>query len=242
MINYEWFRAKWVAVKTGDPNSILQPIGLSNFSTVSWEEGIKASVHQREEKLFISPVINGWVLFFGDLAAVLERYFALYKMQLKQTEQGSNPSDPNWFCAIAQMSTIFPEVHIYVSYESIYQYARAMQGEVQRAYFMNLDLGEYGEIGAPTDLEIYHGATFIDELYAKHQEPLTSELPYVMAGIWSINPLEFDEPEWEWLRKSQGQLYNGVSDTLRETREWLDNWRKGLEEAYLQEKNANELN
>jgi hypothetical protein len=242
MINYEWFRAKWVAVKTDDPQSILQPIGLSDFSLVDWEAGINASVHQRDEKLFVSPPMNGWVLFFGDVAVVLERYFALYKMQMKQIDQDAEPNDPNWFFAISQMSTVFPEVHIYVSYESIYQYARAIQGEVQRAYFMNLDQGDYGEIGAPTDLEIYHGASFTKELYEKHQEPLTSELPFVMAGIWSVNPLEFDEPQWEWLRKSQGQLYNGVSDTLRESREWLDNWRKRFQEAYLQEKNANELN
>lgn len=242
MINYEWFRATWVAVKTDNHASLLQPIGLSDFSLVSWDVGIDAAVHQKEEKLFVSPVINGWVLFFGDVAAILERYFALYELEVKQIDKDSNPTDPNWFFAISQMSTIFQDVQIYVSYDSIHQYARALQGEVKRAYFMNLNVGEYGEIGEPTDLEIYHGATFTEELYAKHQELLSTELPYLMAGIWSVNPLEFDEPQWDWLRNSQGLLYNGVSDTQRKTREYLKNWLQGLKLAYIEDKYGIEIN
>ncbi len=57
-----------------------------------------------------------------------------------------------------------------------------------------------------------------------------------MASEWSVNPLEFDEPQWEWLRGAQGLLYNEISDYQRETRAWLDNWKKGLMQAYIEEK------
>jgi len=73
-------------------------------------------------------------------------------------------------------------------------------------------------------------------------DSLSSELPYLMAGVWSVNPLELDEPPWEWLRNSQGLLYNGVSDTQRETREYLKSWLQGLKQAYIEDKYGIEIN
>jgi hypothetical protein len=211
--------------------SLLQPIGLSDFSSVDWETGINAAVHQKEEKLFVSPVINAWVLFFGDLDAILERY---YKQQ--QKEHDPDYKEGGFYTALTQMSTFFPEVQYFSSYDDNWHYVKAVQGKIQRAFCISLGSDGSHEIGEPSLFEAFHGGTMIEELYEQRMELKTGELPYLMAGIWSVNPLEFDEPQWEWLRKSQGLLYNGESARKKERREWLVNWRKGLQEAYLEEK------
>lgn len=234
MIPYEWFRTQWVAVKTDDPSNILQPIGLSDLTKVDWEAGVKASVQVREEKLFVSPAIQGWVLFFGDIDAILERY---YKQHQKEHEPVFKEAGRN--AALALMSTFFPEVQLFMSYDGNWEYVRAIQGKVQRAF--GFADGPY-EVGVPSAIEIRHAGTAFPEFRDQFVDPLSSELPFLMAGIWSVNPLEFDEPPWHWLRNSQGLLYNGVSDTQRETREWLDNWSKGLKQACIEDKYGIEIN
>jgi hypothetical protein len=234
MIPYEWFRTQWVAVKTDDPSNILQPIGLSDFTKVDWEAGVKASVHERDEKLFVSPVIQGWVLFFGDIDAILERYYNQH-----QNEHEPEYKEAGWHAALARMSTFFPEVQLFMSYDDNWQYVRAVQGKVHRA--LCFADGAY-EVGVPSAIEIRNGGTALPEFQDQCVEFLGSELPYLMAGIWSVNPLELDEPPWEWLRNSQGLLYNGVSDAKRETREWLDNWSKGFKQAYIEDKYGIEIN
>ncbi|MFZ4478016.1 MAG: hypothetical protein ACOYPR_22670 [Saprospiraceae bacterium] len=237
MIPYEWFRATWVAVKTDNHDSLLQPIGLSDFSSVDWETGIKAAVHQREEKLFISPVINGWVLFFGDTDAILERYYKLH-----QKEEDPEYKNAGLYAALTQMSMHFPEVQFFSSFDDNWQYAKAAQGQIQRAFYISLGTDGSHELGTPSQFEILNGGTMIPGLYEQYVELKTGELPYLMAGIWSVNPLEFDEPQWEWLRKSHGLLYNGVSDTQRENREYWKNWLQRLKQAYIEDKYGIEIN
>lgn len=234
MIPYEWFRATWVAVKTDNHASLLQLIGLSDFTSIDWETGIKAAVHQREEKLFISPVINGWVLFFGDTDAILERYYKLH-----QKEEEPEYKNAGTDAALVIMSRFFPEVQFFMSYDGNWQYVRAVQGEILRELSV---ADEPYEIGEPSAIEIRCGGTAKPEYQDQCEVFLGSELPYLMAGIWSINPLEFDEPQWEWFRKSQGLLYNGVSDTQRENREYWKNWLQGLKQAYIEDKYGIEIN
>jgi hypothetical protein len=224
MIDHLSFQAEWVAVKTDDPAAILHPIGLTDFSSTIWEEGIKTSVRQRWNKLFISPVINGWVLLFGDLNAILERYHAFFQIE----------EEYNWRAVLAQMSDRFSEVQLYVTYDGNYQYLRAIQGNIERVFGSSPD--DVFEIGLPTSEEIRLSGTVIPELYEQSELYIGSELPFVMAGIWSVNPLEFDEPHWEWLRNAHGLLYNGESKYQKEQREYLENWRKNLGKAYLEEK------
>ncbi|HLP94911.1 MAG TPA: hypothetical protein VK168_12790 [Saprospiraceae bacterium] len=223
MIDYEDFRAEWVAVKTDDPDSILDPIDLTNFSPVTWEEGMKGSVRQRWNKLFVSPAIHGWVLLFGDINAVFERYHTLLQIA----------SDYHWHEVIAQLSTRFPEVQLFTSYDGNWRYLRASEGKIQRAFGF---ADGVHEIGLPSPEEIRFGGTAIPGFFEQREEFLDSELPYKMAGLWSINPLEFDEPSWEWLREAQGLLYQEESNTQKNHREWLENWKKGLMQAYMEDK------
>jgi hypothetical protein len=54
---------RWVAVRSGNPMLVQSALGLHNPTPCSWEEGLSAS---HEQKLFISPPIQGWVLVMGS--------------------------------------------------------------------------------------------------------------------------------------------------------------------------------
>lgn len=228
MIDYQFFRAEWVAIKTDDPGSILEPISLTNFSSVNWEDGINKSVKKRWGKLFVSPAIHGWVLLFGDINAVFERYHTFLQIA----------SDYHWHEVIAQLSTRFSEVQVFRSFDDNWRYLRASEGKIQR-YFGFAD--GVVEIGLPSSEEIKYGGTAIPGFYEQHEEFLGDALPYVMAGLWSINPLEFDEPSWKWLREAQGLLYLGESNTQKDNREWLESWQKRLMQALVEEKYGIEI-
>src|ERR1051325_7258145 len=52
----------WLAIKSTNPGEVEVALGLHEAAPCSWNEGIELAA---EEKLFISPPVNGWVLVFG---------------------------------------------------------------------------------------------------------------------------------------------------------------------------------
>ena len=223
MANTFGYKIGWMAVKTDAPESIIDPIGLNDFSAVGWNEGIQAAY---KGKLFITPVLNGWVQLVGDCDPVLEGYFKGHMME-------PNPDYVNelLYYGMAQMSTIFAEVQFFYSHRTsgTYTYAKANEGKILRAFYLDLHSGNRHEIGEPSDLEIYHGGTQIDGLWEKCVEDLGEDLPSFMAGQWSIDPHTFNEPKWEWLEKANGLLFNGESETSRLNREYWENFKKELD-------------
>jgi len=55
--------ARWLAVKCNDPALVQAALNLHHPTPCSWEEGLSEA---REDKLFISPPISGWVLVAGS--------------------------------------------------------------------------------------------------------------------------------------------------------------------------------
>ena len=54
--------SRWLAVKANDPSVVQAALHLNRPTACSWEEGLAEA---REDKLFISPPISGWVLVVG---------------------------------------------------------------------------------------------------------------------------------------------------------------------------------
>jgi hypothetical protein len=55
--------ARWLAVKALNPSVVQAALHLHRPTPCSWEEGLAEA---REDKLFISPSISGWVLVVGS--------------------------------------------------------------------------------------------------------------------------------------------------------------------------------
>jgi hypothetical protein len=54
---------RWMAVKVNDPSVVQAALHLNRPTVCSWEEGLAEA---REDKLFISPPVSGWVLVVGS--------------------------------------------------------------------------------------------------------------------------------------------------------------------------------
>ena len=54
---------RWLAVKSASAKTVQTALGLSDGLPCSWDEGL---VEARDEKLFISPPVDGWVLVVGS--------------------------------------------------------------------------------------------------------------------------------------------------------------------------------
>ena len=54
---------RWLAVKSSNLQQVQSALGLANPMPCSWEEGLTAA---HEQRLFISPPVNGWILVMGS--------------------------------------------------------------------------------------------------------------------------------------------------------------------------------
>jgi hypothetical protein len=55
---------RWLAVKSNNPQAVQKALGLHNPTPCSWIEGM---ARVSDQKLFVSPPVNGWVLVVGSL-------------------------------------------------------------------------------------------------------------------------------------------------------------------------------
>jgi hypothetical protein len=55
---------RWLAVKSHNPQAVQKALGLNNPTPCSWTEGM---ARVSDQKLFVSPPVNGWVLVVGSL-------------------------------------------------------------------------------------------------------------------------------------------------------------------------------
>ena len=54
---------RWLAVKSNNPSTVQSALGLQAAVPCSWEEGLHEA---RDQKMFVSPPINGWVVVVGS--------------------------------------------------------------------------------------------------------------------------------------------------------------------------------
>ncbi|HMJ66007.1 MAG TPA: hypothetical protein VK615_11710 [Candidatus Binatia bacterium] len=170
---------RWLAIRSGNPYVVQAALGLYKPTPCSWEEGLTAATDQ---KLFISPPVNGWVLVFGaslpDPADDVDRCFRF----------------------VLDVSRKLGQVQFF-SYNRVVNYhawVQADQGRILRAYaWAGKTLWNQGILTrAEADLGL---ACFnYTESPSRHNfsqsDPLSANTERVplLAARWSIDPAAID--------------------------------------------------
>jgi hypothetical protein len=173
--------SRWLVVKAGDPALVQAALNLHHPTPCSWEEGLNEA---REDKLFISPSVSGWVLVVGsglpgpfEDVDVCFRFLSNLSRKLGQVQ---------FFCASRVVSH-----HAWVLME---------RGHVFRAYaWAGETLWNQGPLTAAEKelgLRCFDYAseqnlfTFKDELAAN------SERIGQLAARWSLDPAMLGSGSW----------------------------------------------
>lgn len=169
----------WLAIKAACAEEVLTALDLNHPAPCSWNEGLELA---EEEKLFISPPVEGWVLVFG---AGLP-----------------DPDDDidEFFKFITELSRKAGLV-IYFRAERVFDHhawVKALNGRVIRAYaWADNTLWNQGDLTqAERDLKLRCGA------YAAPEEPVSPRAREAarfncdrlaaLAARWSVDPKSID--------------------------------------------------
>ena len=233
-----WTHLPWMAIRADSVERVIEPTGLTNFSPISWNDGVTAA----HDRLFVSPVMEGWVLLVGDIDAVLDEYFK--RRTIDETSSYEYLSET--YLGMCEMSLRFKNVQIFHRYPDgcFHFYAKAIKGKIVRSYLLNGEKNILSEIGQPNAFEIHHGACFdrevVEAASLKGRNDMERFIPR-MAGRWSINPEMLGKPKWAWLKDAKGLVYNGQSKRSREIEEWLKGWKKDFAETLSKESNGTKM-
>jgi hypothetical protein len=172
---------RWLAVKAGNPSIVQAALNLHRPTPCSWEEGLAEA---REDRLFISPSIAGWVLVMGqglpepaEDADKCYHFLTGLSRKLGQVQFFSASRVVNYHC-----------------------WALLQGGQVFRAYaWAGETLWNQGPVtGAEKDL----GMLCLE--YADEQSPfavrealsMNSERVNQLAARWSIDPGAISPEQW----------------------------------------------
>jgi hypothetical protein len=153
----------WLAVRDGDPATVLAALGLRDLGTVPWREGIDIA-YLTDDRVAITPPLP-WVLAVG-------RWFL------------QTPVDVTVLSAALHTEVQFFATH---RVTELHRWARAVDGELVRAFGY---VGQTGEVtswhGDPDPVERAAG---IPEILDEETTVLVSEHDVLrVAGAWSIDP------------------------------------------------------
>jgi hypothetical protein len=175
------YKTAWLAVRTVDTARLAESLPLEMIRPCNWREGI----HEARGRVFIAPPIDGWTLAVGGP-------LALEKDQLR--------------VLLNRLSAAFGEAQSFSTHRGSdsHAWARSVNGAILRAF----ECGD-GEIlwneGEPTPEERELGFVVTEPFDppnddADHGDPEgepparwpSEEWVPILAGHWSINPLELD--------------------------------------------------
>jgi hypothetical protein len=173
--------ARWLAVKAAHPSVVQAALHLNHPTSCSWEEGMAEA---REDKLFISPPLAGWILVVGS----------------GLPEPAEDPDRCYHF--LTGLSRKLGQVQFFSASRVVHYHCWALleRGRVYRAYaWAGETLWNQGPLtSAERDLEML----CLD--YASEQNPFTlreslsanSEKVNQLAARWSIDPGSISPEMW----------------------------------------------
>ncbi len=179
------YKIQWLAVRSGEPEAVVEALGLGPTQRANWETGIGAA---RDDGVFVSPPVDGWVLVVSFFLPNL----------------GDDRDPGAWGRLMNPLAARFPEVHYYGSSRviSYYGWACFKGNELIRAY-ASMEGKVVADFGHFTDDEIALGLDFAhDEAKeaATAEDWLSGEVSYPseesvvrLASKWSVDPLELDQ-------------------------------------------------
>ncbi len=172
---------RWLVVKGTDPSAVQAALNLRHPTPCSWEEGM---LEARENKLFISPSIAGWVLVMGSsLPTPFEDVDEFFHFM---TDLSRKLGQVQFFSASRVLSQ-----HAWILME---------RGRVFRAYAW---AGEtLWNQGAPTaaerelNLRCFEYGAETNPYAAKDELAANSDRVCHLAARWSIDPAALCSGSW----------------------------------------------
>jgi hypothetical protein len=60
------YKCGWLAIRSSDPNDVIARLGIREARMTPWREGIESAYEGYDERVvYVTPVIDGWVLVAG---------------------------------------------------------------------------------------------------------------------------------------------------------------------------------
>ncbi len=182
------YKNLWFAVKGADKNDIAEMLDFKILGPSNWKDGLE---HAYEDKIFITPAVEGWTLVTG---------YGLLPL-VKTVGTDSEICD--------RLSMKYEEAQFFCTHRvtEYHVWCRSVEGKTQRYYSY---IGEQGENlrieGEPSLFEKNYNLvnTFshesLEESYFEDENLIYPNEQFVMeiAGNWSVNPTEIGKyPNWE---------------------------------------------
>ena len=168
------YKNSWLCVKAQDPQEVIRTLGLKNPRPSNWESGYKVL---REGKVFVSPVIGGFVLAIG-----YERKGIGTSREMEE---------------LARLGLLFPQVQYYGSHRVVdyAEWVKFEEGKLIRAYGWCGDQGEVlrneGTV-TPEEQQIGMGNPLTDPLGTEDWDAFDvpdEETVIELAALWGVDPL-----------------------------------------------------
>jgi hypothetical protein len=173
------YKCAWLAIKTDDPQAVVQELGLENVRTSGWQKGVNAAY---SDEVFVTPPIKGWVLAAGR--------------SLPQIDDKVQPDQLTLL--VKSLGTKFPDVQYFRTYRvaDYHGWLRATKGEIVRRWaFASGEM--LSDEGKRTDEETKLGLIYNDDKFPNEEHVMQ------LAGAWSVDPSSLDQLK---LEKSVGYL------------------------------------
>ncbi|MBD3917212.1 hypothetical protein H8B09_00480 [Paenibacillus sp. PR3] len=174
------YKTQWFAVKSTDTDSVVQALGFKDVHAANWSTGMAGAFGSDGDYYFVTPPVQGWTFIVNTgMPALGEKH-----------EEDVRQAAP--IKTIISLSQTFGEAYYYGSHRivSYYAWAKAMNGELVRAYGY---LGESGEIladvGALTEEESQLHMQFGDPVTDEDAKWPNEEDVIAIAAAWTVNPL-----------------------------------------------------
>jgi hypothetical protein len=182
------YKMAWLAIRTRDTKRVLDVLALEHPTPANWQTGIGV-VYDRQlgdQRVFVSPAINGWTFVVG--------------LSIPQP-LGAGFLD-KWTPLMTRLATEFIEVQYFSTFPAIdfHAWARALDGKLLRAFAVG-DEGVLLSKGKPTKEEKNLGLKLFELRGVRERagdaggelilHP-TEEHVMRLAARWSVDPTLLD--------------------------------------------------
>ena len=164
------YKTTWIAVRSEDPGSVARALGLKNVKAASWANGVERA--DRQQGVFVSPPVDGWVLALGKLPDADGEAFETF---------------------LADLSARLGQVFFFATHRVVEYHAWAIAdaGRITRAFSFIGDQGEFPvNTGEPLPEESELGIGEADLEAAPDEDHVLS-----IAAAWTIDPLNLEQHE-----------------------------------------------
>ena len=169
----------WLAVPGYKPSEVIAALRLAEVEPANWTAGL-TQAYSTEDKVFVSPVLDGWVLVIG-------------KTLWRKADMNRSAENIGW---LKDIGRIFGNACFFSSMKGLgnHGWVGIRDGEIVRAYGYSGELQELiWLVGEPTEEEVAINPGFAAEMQERREgdfRPIVPDEKMVLelAASWSIDP------------------------------------------------------